>query len=160
MVSSDAFFTCIPMCKILPVVDACNMTAHILLYLATDSLPWVLIITHISNFTMRSAVMCASNVLCGVISKSCELINTSFSKLLAFFKGIKKNKEGIWKIKGITMVQWTNVNWNNSFCKSVATGTYKHHKVALRREHLTTCNYMLELLLYTTNTAMPYTESD
>ena len=65
--------------------------------------------THISKFTMIQAthenimsviklltvVTCASNVLCDVINKGCELINTFFGEFLALFKEIQKNKEGL-----------------------------------------------------------------
>ena len=42
-------------------------------------------------------------------------ISLFFGKFLALFKVIQKNKEGLWRIKGITMAQWTNINRNNRF---------------------------------------------
>ena len=38
-------------------------------------------------------VTCASNVLCDVINKGREFIDTSFGKFLTLFKVIQKNKE-------------------------------------------------------------------
>ena len=61
------------------------------------------------------AVTCASNVLCDIIHKGHELIDTFFGEFLALLKEILKNKEGLQRTKGITMVQWTNINWNNRF---------------------------------------------
>ena len=61
------------------------------------------------------AVICASNVFGDVVNKGCEFMDTFFGKFLALFKEIQKNKEGLWRIKGITMAQWTNVNRNNRF---------------------------------------------
>ena len=53
------------------------------------------------------AITCASNILCDIINKGCELMDTLFKEI--------KNKEGLWRIKRITMAQWINVNWNNRF---------------------------------------------
>ena len=50
-------------------------------------------ITNIKLHVKTLAVMCASNVLCDVISKGCELIDTSFGEFLVLFKEIQKNKE-------------------------------------------------------------------
>ena len=56
--------------------------------------------THISKFimlyiiTLLMAVMCSSNVLCDVVNKGHELIDTFFGEFLALFKEIQKNKEG------------------------------------------------------------------
>ena len=61
------------------------------------------------------AVTCAGNVLCDIINKGRELIDTFFGKFLALFKVTQKNKEGLRRIKGITMAQWTDVNPNNRF---------------------------------------------
>ena len=59
--------------------------------------------------------MCAINVLCDVINKAVSLLIhslVSFSPCLRRYRRTRKDYD---TIKGITMAQWTNVNWNNRF---------------------------------------------
>ena len=54
-----------------------------------------------------------TNVLCDIISSITAYQH--FHEFLTLFKGMKNKEKGNGRIKGIIMMQWTNLNQNSSF---------------------------------------------